>query len=46
MQKFKNEAIDLGEEIKPYIIKHRFAKVDHAKSAQLNLTLKDIDFKS
>ena len=44
MHKFKNEAIDLGEEINLYIFKHRFAKVAHAKSVQLNLTLKDIAF--
>ena len=43
-QKFKKEAIDLGEEIKPYSFRHRFAKVAHARSVQLNLTLKDISF--
>ena len=41
-QKFKQDAKDLGEEIKPYSFRHRYAKVAYARSVQLNLSTKDI----
>lgn len=41
-QKFKKDAKDLGEEIKPYSFRHRYAKVAYARSVQLNLSTKDI----
>lgn len=43
-KKFKQDAIDLGEEIVPYSFRHRFAKEAHSRSVELGLTLKDIAF--
>ena len=40
--KFKQEALKLGEEIVPYSFRHRYAKISHARSVELNLNTKDI----
>jgi len=43
-QNFRRQAEKQGEKLVPYAFRHRYAKVAHAKSVELRLTLKDIAF--
>ena len=42
--KFKKQAEKLKEDLVPYAFRHRYAKVAHARSVELGLTIKDISF--
>ena len=42
--KFKKEAEKQKEALVPYAFRHRYAKEAHARSVEMNLTIKDIAF--